>query len=264
MSEPKSELLPVDQQARLEAAVHSASKDLLEEAAAAPSLGEELALALLKRSDLPSTAAAALSKNPAVSKLRKVRLAIVQHPRTPRHISLPLLRLLFTFDLMSTALAPVVVADIKRAAEGILLARLESLSAGERLSLARRASGRLAAQLLLDQEARVTNAALENPRLNEAAMVKALGRADAPNHFVTAVSHHPKWSLSREIRIALLRNQKTPLARALVFARSLPPKLVRETLKDSRLPANIKTCLLRDLETRCAAPRQSRPARAGY
>ena len=67
------------------------------------------------------------------------------------------------------------------------------------------------------------HAALENSRLTESAVIKALMRRNAPEAFVRAVCHHSKWSPRREIRIALLRNGKTPLSRALEFSRSLPP-----------------------------------------
>lgn len=212
------------------------------------SLTENLALALLKRSDLPPEALEALSKNGSVIKLRKVQRALVEHLRTPRHISLPMLRHLYTFDLIEVALTPVVPADVKRAADEALLTRLETLSSGEKLSLAHRASGRIAEALLLEKEPRVMRTALENPRLTESSVVKALVRHDTPVHLVEAVCHHVKWSLRREVRVALLRNEKTPLAKALEFARSLPPGLLREILHNSRLPAGTKTYLLQELK----------------
>ena len=158
-------------------AVHSDSSEKLTEAASNPELSEDLALVLLKRSDLPSQAIDQLSRNSGLMKSRKVKLGVVEHPRTPRHISIPMVRNLFTFDLMHVALTPVVPADIKIAAEESLINRLERLSQGERLSLARRASGGVAAELLLDPEPRVIHAALENSRLTEAAVIKS---ADAP------------------------------------------------------------------------------------
>jgi len=114
--------------------------------------------------------------------------------------------------------------------------RLETISSGERLSLAHRASGRVAAELLCDPELRVIRAALENPQLTEAEVIHALMRADAPALLVESVCAHTKWSLRRDIRIALLRNENTPLARVLEFARSLPIGQVRETLRSCRLP----------------------------
>jgi hypothetical protein len=225
----------------------SAAVDAFIAAASDPALTEDLALAFLKQSDLPTQALDRLSRNRGIMKSRKVKLALVEHPRTPRHISVPMVRHLFTFDLMQVALTPIVPADIKMAAEESLINRLERLSQGERLTLAHRASGRVAAALLLDPEPRVIHAALENSRLTESAVIKALMRRDAPAAFVSAVCHHSRWSPRREVRIALLRNEKTPLARAVEFARSLPPALVREILQGSHLPVTMKSSLLKDV-----------------
>lgn len=230
--------------------IHSASPEELVTAASDPTLAEDRALALLKRSDLPSQALDQLSKNGGVIKSRKVKLAVVEHPKTPRHISIPMVRHLFTFDLMQVALMPVVPADIKMAAEESLINRLETVSHGERLSLAHRASGRVAGELLLDAEPGVIQAALENPRLTESGVIKALMRHDAPAPLVAAACHHARWSPRREVRIALLRNEKTPLARALEFVRSIPPAVVREILHGSRLPSATKNCLLKACEER--------------
>ncbi len=84
---------------------------LLEElkaTASNPALTEDLALRLLKRNDLPAEILERISKNGTIAKSRKVRLSLVEHPRTPRHLSVPMLRHLFTFDLMQVALAPIV------------------------------------------------------------------------------------------------------------------------------------------------------------
>lgn len=238
------------QQAALEERIHSNSLDVLKELAASAQLDEDLALALLARRDLPGAALEALAKNGAVMKSRKIIAAIVMHPRTPRHVSLPTARHLYTFELMQIALTPAVAADVKMAVEETILTRLESISAGERLTLAKRASGRVAAALLCDPDTRVTEAALASPFMTEAFIVKALMREDSPEHFVMMASKHAKWSLRRDIQIALLRNDKTPLARVLAFAQSLPTQTLRDVLSHSRLSANVKMYLLQELEER--------------
>jgi hypothetical protein len=225
----------------------SQSAESLVSAASDSAMNEDLALSLLKQPDLPPQALEALSKNPSVIKLRKVRRALVGHSRTPRHVSLPMLRHLYTFDLMQVALTPLVAADIKRAAEEALVARLATLSSGEKLSLARRASRSVAEELLFETEPRVIDAALENPCLSESSIARALLRPNASRHLIEAVSQHAKWSLRREIRVALLGNEKTPLDKALEFARSLPPALVWEIVESSRLPASARTYLLEAL-----------------
>ena len=241
------EVVPEISSISVEEAIRSSSTEVLMAAAADPSLNEDLALTLLKRSDLPGDVLDRLSKNASAMKSRKVKLALVEHPKTPRHISLPTIRHLFTFDLMHVALTPAVPADVKAVADETLCNRMETISSGERLTLAHRASGRVAAELLSDSDSRVIHAAMENARLTEAQVVKAVMATSASAVFVQAACHHAKWSLRREIRIALLRSQHTPLARAVEFARSLPPALVREVLHGSRLPANIKEHLFKSL-----------------
>ena len=230
----------------LEASIHSASRDDLLRAAADPALTEDLALALLQRADLPPEILERLAKNGNTLKLRKVKVALVCHPHTPRHVSVPLARQFYTFDLMKVALSPTVPADVKVAADDTLIARLKMVTIGERLSLARLASGRIAGALLLDGEARVIRTALENARLTETFVIQAVLRPEAGPALVQAVSRHTKWSFRREIRIALLRTEHLPLGRALEFSRGIPLPLLREVLHSSRLPARIKEHVLRE------------------
>lgn len=224
----------------------------LKAAASNPGLTEDLCLALLKRNHCSPEILEQLGKSSLVRKSRKAKLALLAHGKTPRHISLAILRQLFTFDLMRVALTPTVAGDIKMAADEALINRLETISSGERISLARRASARIAGALLIDSEPRVIHAALDNPRLTQAPIIKALARETATAALVAAVCRHAKWSLRREVRIALLRNGKTPLARALDFAQALPAALVREILQNSHLPGTLQALILRNLSGRDA------------
>ncbi len=216
---------------------------------AAEVLNEDALLALLQHRDLPPETLEEISRHALAVKSRKISVALASHPHTPRHLVLRLIRQFHTFDLMRFTLHPAVAADLKRVADGQLIARLASVTLGERLTLARRGSQAVAAALLLDKESRVSNTALENSRLTEAAVVKTLSRTNGST-LVEAVCHHPKWSLRQEIRMALLRNPLTPLARALEFARALPPPLLRDVLHTSHLPERTKAYLLSNLKER--------------
>jgi hypothetical protein len=213
-------------------------------------LTEDLALALLKSGEISIEQIEQITKGSSAMKSRKVRLALAAHPRVPRRLALRIIRGLYTFDLVQFARIPAAPADLKHIADELLISRLASLTFGERISLARRASPSVAAALLLDTEPRVWQSALENPRLTEAAMVKALQKTGATPAFVEAVCRHGKWSLRHEIRTALLRNPHTPLARAIEFARRLPPQLLRDVLHASRLPEKIKEYLRKELRER--------------
>ena len=259
-----------------EAPLAPAPADLLG-TAADPALTEDLALALLKRADLHPDVLQQLAKNANALKTRKVKIALVSHPHTPRHVSVPLARQFYTFDLMKVALSPGVPADVKVAIDDVLISRLKAVTIGERLTLARRASGRVAAALLLDvetmdgkmvagetgeralgerkaknaatvaRESRVMQTALENSRLTEALVIGSVLRVAASAALVHAVAHHPKWSLRQEIRAALLRTEHLSLARALEFSREIPGSRLPDLLASSRLPAKIKDQLIRSI-----------------
>ncbi|HEY4842537.1 MAG TPA: hypothetical protein VIH78_11250 [Terriglobales bacterium] len=249
-----------------------APEELLRTAADA-TLTEDLALSLLKRADLHPEVLERLAKNASALKSRKLRIALASHPRTPRHVSVPLARQLYTFDLMKVALSPSAPADVKVAVDDILIARLETVTLGERLTLARRASGRVAAALLLldvengkavegseakivelkvmkgktpGPQVRIMQAALDNPRLTEALVISSVLRADASVALVHAVARHARWSPRKEIGAALLRTEHLSLARALAFARTISPLTLGEILRSSRLPEKIKDQILRE------------------
>jgi hypothetical protein len=207
---------------------------------------EDLALAQLKAPDLSSDAIEQLCRNASLMKSRKFRMAMASHLRTPRRIALRIIRELYTFELMQFALRPTAAADLKRIADELLLSRLPSITLGERISLARRSSTVVAAGLLLDKEPHVWQLALENARLTEVAIVKALQRPTGTRAFVEAVSHHAKWSVRHEVQVALLRNAHTPLAKALEFARRMPARQLRDILHASRLPETIKSQLRKE------------------
>jgi len=254
--------------------------------AADPALTEDLALALLKRADLPPEVLEQLAKNAHALKSRKVKIALASHPHTPRHVSVPLARQFYTFDLTKVALSPRVPADVKVAVDNVLISRLKTVTVGERLTLARRASGRVAAALLLDVESmdgkiiadkirdgkikdgkikggkiiaakmnhaeavsrqtRVMQTALENPRLTEALVINSVLRPAASAALVHAVARHAKWSPRREVRAALLRTAHLSLACVLEFSHEIPASRLQELLATSRLPTKIKDQLLHE------------------
>ena len=184
-------------------------------------LTEDLALSLLKQPALQPEILEKVTKNNALMKGRKLKLALLAHPKTPRHLLLPLLRHLFTFDLMRVALTPTIAADIKVAAEESLINRLEKLALGDKLSLAHRASGRVAAALLNESDPRVIDAALQNPRLTETAIIKEVTRRKMNQILAEAISNHPKWKLRPEIIVAL-KQENTAMDKSVELASIAP------------------------------------------
>jgi hypothetical protein len=247
-SEIKKISLPAD--ADLERLVHDSSPEILAAVAADTRLTQDLALALLNHRDLPREALEALNKNGSLMRQRKVRMAVVMHPRTPRHVSVPTIRHLYTFELMQVALLPSIQPDVKRAAEEVLIGKLASISLGERTTLARRSSGRVAAALLLDKEERIMQAALANPQMTEVSIVKALKAEHGTELLAPAVSRHQKWSYRNDVKAALLGNKNTPSGRLIHLAAELPIHLIKDVLRSGRLSSPAKNSLLVVLEKR--------------
>jgi hypothetical protein len=251
---PSNSKITLPPDANLERLVHNASPEIMTAVAADPRLTEDLALALLNRRELPREALEALGKNGQVAKQRKVRLALVTHPRTPRHVSVPTIRHIYTFELMQVALLPSVPPDVKRAAEEVLIGRMSSIGAGERLTLAKQSSGRVAAALLTDKEERIMQAALVNPQMTEAYIVRALKAETGTELLSPAVSRHQKWAFRNDVKAALLGNKFTPPARMIQLASELPVNLIKDVLRNGRLSPQAKNSLVAVLEKRNGRP----------
>lgn len=225
-----------------------------ERLAASAEIAEEQALALLKRRDLPQRALETLATNRSAMRHRSVLVEVVKHPRAPRHVSLPALRHLYTFELMQVGLTPATPADVKLAAEDILISRLGTISTGERLTLARRASARLSTALLRDAEEQVVAAALENTHMTEESVVKALMNprpdARAPDLLPELLLGHAKWSLRTDVQLALLESGRLKSAATITLVRSLSTKVLRAACDRDRLPAITKAALLEELRGR--------------
>jgi hypothetical protein len=237
----------------LAAKIHSASEQDLLQAVSSPELNEDLARALFQRRELSAEILTALAQNHAALKIRAVLVGLVSHPKTPRHISIPLTRHLFTFELMQVVLQPAVPADLKMKIEEALINRMSTISAGERITLAKRGSTRIAAGLLTDTDPRILEAALNNPYMTEAFVAKALTSPDSTAMLFEFTWRHPKWSLRTEIRIAMLRATKTPLHVAMEIVKSMPAVQAKNALASSRMNAAFKARLLEEISERSKA-----------
>jgi hypothetical protein len=236
--------------AKVEELIESPFVEDLVVAASHGALNEDLALAMLRRRDLPAAAIEALTRNHLVMKHRKVLVHVAEHHRTPRHVSLPMLRRLFTFELMHLALTPSVAADVKLVTEEVLLGKLETLALGERISLARQASTGVAGALLLHTERAVIEAALQNPRMTESSIVKSLAKPDVPELLLSRLSEHSKWSLRREIQVAILRRPEASETIVFKIAARIPKATLQELMQRLRLPPGREELLRKAIEQR--------------
>src|SRR3989441_5443473 len=195
----------------LAALLHHASSDVLLVLLDNPALDETQLCLLLERKDLPGEILEEVARRKPLLKSYRVKRSLAFHPCAPRLISLRLLRDLYLMDLVQVAILPGVSAELKRSAEDQLLARLPQIPLGQKITLARRGPARVAGALLTEGHPQIVSVVLDNPYLTEAQILKTLSREKLPAPVVPAIIHHRKWSISYNIRIALLRQPSAPL-----------------------------------------------------
>ena len=224
--------------ADITALMHDHAVEVLQALLQNPFFSEDHLLTVLNRKDIPREFLQAVADHPEWMKSYAIKLAVVRHPKVPRLVSLRLLKHLYVFDLVTLIQQPAVSAEIKRMAEDNVVNKLEQLALGQRITLARRASARVVAALLALGDDPVIPVALENPFLTEGALISLLHRQEATRRVVEQIAHHAKWSQRYDVRLALVRNPLTPLARFLAFLPDLTPADLRLIATDSQMPAD--------------------------
>jgi hypothetical protein len=177
-----------------------------------------------------------LAAQPRLLSFLEVRRELALHPRTPEVLALRLLPTLFWRDLMAVAGDTRLRPTLRRATETHLLARLAEMAVGEKVTLARRASPGVLAQLRHDPSPRVIAALLDNPRLTEGVLVPVLQSATTPPAVLDLVAGDRRWGVRYPLRMALARNPRTPLETTLRILPTLRKPDLHAVAADPRVP----------------------------
>lgn len=240
----RAEMAAVAPRHRTERFFKEKAKEVMLALARNPNLQERDLLRLLERKDLPPEALREIAKHQEAIRSYAVKLGLIRHPRTPRLISLPLLKFLHLFDLVRVCQTPAVPTDVKHVIEETILKRAERIPRGEKITLARRGSGRVAAGLLVSEDRELIGAVLDNSFLTEAHLLRILPRQNLPPQVVESITAHDRWSRRYHLRLALIRNPLTPLARVLEFLPDLAVNDLREICLDRRMPDQLRKYIL--------------------
>lgn len=237
--------------------VHDANPEVLQCLLENPHLTEAHLLLLLERKDLSADFLEAVARRRTLAKSYPVKKALAFHPHIPRTVFIRLVRELYLMDLVQLTLLSTTHAEMKRLAEDVLISRLAQLPLGQKLSLARRGSARVAGALLAEGHAQTAKIALDNPFLTEAQVLKALSREKLPPGVVQTVATHQKWSLSYNVRLALLRHPAVPLAVVLAILPDLTVGDLRLLSSSEVLPKNLRRYVEHEVEKRSVSARSS-------
>ena len=237
----------------LAALVHHPELEVLLGVLENPALDETQVCLLLERKNLPAEILEEVARRKPLLKSYRVKRALAFHPRTPRLVSLRLLRDLYLMDLVQIAILPGVSAELKRNAEDQLLARLPQLPLGQKITLARRGPARVAGALLAEGHAQVISIVLDNPYMTEAQILRALSREKLPVSVIPAITEHRKWSITYNVRLALVRHPASPLATILSYLPELTVTDLRELAAPGIVPENLRKYLQAEVQRRMRA-----------
>jgi hypothetical protein len=237
------------------ALIHHSSTDVLLALLDNPAFDEIKLCLMLERKNLPGEILEEIARRKALLKSYRVKRSLAFHPRTPRLVSLRLLRDLYLMDLVQVAILPGVSAELKRNAEEQLLARLPQIPLGQKITLARRGPARVAGALLAEGHAQVMPIVLENAYMTEAQILRALSREKLPLSVIPAILQHRKWSTTYNIRLALVRHPATPLASVLAFLPELTVTDLRELAAPGIVTESLRKYLQAEVQRRMRAGR---------
>ena len=163
-------------------------------------------------------------------------------------------------ELAAIAADSSVVPSLRRAAERQLSERIEHLSRGERVSLARRATRAvLLAIVARERDPAVVRAALCNPRMTEPDVLRVALDPRTRGPVLDAIGTSLGWCEHPSVRLALARNARTPSRTALRAVVGLPRRAMLALAEDPAAPRLVRMLARRTIDIE--APRLDVPDR---
>ncbi len=193
-----------------------------------PQLDEGHLLDLLKRQDLAEELLKSVYQLERFKQSHRLHVGLAYNSGTPAPIVMALLPQLYLFELVTLCYLPVVTPDQRLAAERAIIRRLPATELGNKLTLAHRGTTAVVGELLKEGDPRLIDACLANPRLKEAALYQFLTGPKASPDTISVVARHPRWQNRPNLRLAILKNPKTPL----IWFTVLLPRLKTPEIKN--------------------------------
>jgi hypothetical protein len=213
-------------------------------------LGEDHLLALLKRRDLAEDLLKAVYQLELTAASHQLQLALVRNPGTPGAIVLTLLPRLHLFELVDLCYFPGITPDQKFAAERAILQRLPTTELGNKMTVARRATATVVGEILKDGDLPLVEICLSSPHLREVAILQFLNGPSATAETISMIARHPKWRMRPNLRLAILKNHRTPELWFKQFLPAMRSPDIRNLLFSKQLNPRQKQLVADELQRR--------------
>jgi len=227
--------------------VHDPSPRVVKALLANRNIGEQDVLIIANRKNLPGDVLEAIAKNKRWAESYPIRLALSRNPKTPLFVALSISRYLRLFDLAEISRSHFLPLNYRHKIENIIMEKIPTMPLGIKRTLAKISSGNVLLTLVQDKDREAVNACLNNPHLIEAHLFKVVTRYDSYPETIRIISKHEKWSSRYTIRLALLKNSNTPLARCVQFLEDLKTLDLKELYADPSVPKGVKPYIHNEL-----------------
>lgn len=178
--------------------------------ARSPALSETEALAVMNNPNCTAAICQGIALTSRLTSYYSIRARLVSHKATPHTFALKFVHYLYWVDLLRFSTDVRVPGPVRRSIENQLLAKLQELALGERITAAKACSREVAKSLLFDPNPLVFASLLINPRLKEEDLLFLISSGRARPHQLTAIGSDRKWSWRYAIRRALVLSASTP------------------------------------------------------
>lgn len=200
-----------------------------------PAFDEHHLLALIKQRDLPQAVFTAIYAKKALIESHLVKFALIIHPGTPANITSTLLPQLTIFELLKICLLTGITPDQRLSAERVIIQRIPTQPLGNKMTLARRGTSAIVESLLREGVPPLVEACLDNPHLKEGSLHQFITGATSTAETISIVARSGRWKGRPNIRLAILKNPRTPTIWYTLFLPGMPQSTIRDLLSAPRL-----------------------------
>ncbi|MDJ0835945.1 MAG: hypothetical protein QNK37_05465 [Acidobacteriota bacterium] len=226
------------------------------------SFSEKWLILFLRRGRvIPRDAILEIYQNKEWRKSYRICLAMLRCKSAPPSLTMNLVGAIRWVDLMHTIRLPYLSGALRKRMVDEVMEVMPRLALGEKIAMARQAPRGLVKPLRLQSERRVIQALVTNSQFTyeDAMFMAAYPRIGESALGVLAAS--PRWNSFREIKLALLRNDRTPNSSILPLARTLNEQLLQSLLREGKLKLYTRRLIQRILEERFHQKRGAKPGR---
>ncbi len=212
-----------------------------------PSLTDDHVAVIVRSRSAPETLLARIGRDSRWVRSYNVKAGLALNPHTPRPVALNLIKFLLWRDLARVADHPFLAPPLRRLAERILSDRMGEMALGEKIALSRIAGRGLVLRLIEIQEDIVLDALLWNGHMTEQDVTARINDPTTPPGILAVIGRHPRWGGQYGIRVALVRNRRTPLPISLGCLTSLRGRDLEALAEDDETPRLLRLACQRVL-----------------